>query len=114
MAWGWRNADERPELERLASEVQAIYLAMPPDHQATVATTIRAMVAAGAGLRVVTDELGGALGRLIMRVFAELHMPLRRKPTAAELAGQIGRGASGLLERLGVTPADLEALVGGR
>lgn len=113
MGWWGSKVDERPELERLAAEVQEIFRAMPPEHQAEVAATIRAMVAAGAGLRVVSDELGGALGKVVMRVFADLKNPFGRKPTPAEIAGHIGKGAGGLLEQLGVTPAELEQLVAG-
>ena len=110
--WGAKSTDA-PELERNAGEVQAVFLAMPPEHRLEVAATIRAMVAAGAGLRLVPDELGGALGRLLMRVIYEIKSPFGRKLTPAQMARQIAAGAGGILAELGVTPAEIETLVGG-
>lgn len=114
MAWWGAGVDERPELERLAAEVQEIFLGMPPDHRAQVADTIRAMVTAASGLAVVPEEIGGAIGKIVMRVFAEMKNPFGRKPTPDEIAANIGRGAGGLLEQLGVTPEQIAQLVGGK
>ena len=101
MGWGFRSSApnghpppplptkpakprKRSELEKRAGEVQAIFLAMPEAHQVQVAETVRAMLRTTVGLQVLPDELAEAIGRLVLRLFSELHMPFKHKPSAEQ------------------------------
>lgn len=112
MAWGWKSADTRPELERIAAEISTEYFAMPPEHREQAVATIRGMLAIGGGLRVLTDGFVSAVVRGVMRVVAELKTPFTRKPTPRELVEQFARGAAPLLADVGTTEDDLQRLVG--
>lgn len=100
--WGRaKQADRRPELERLAAEVERIFLAMPVDDRALAIDTIKAMARVGADLRVIPDELGAEIGKLLWRIFTEVNLPsvpgFGRRASPRAIVDQILAGAPTLL-----------------
>ena len=107
--WGRKDVDRRPELERLAASVERLFLAMPAADQQSALAAVSAMARVGAELRVIPDALAAELGKVILRVIAELNMPLRRKPSPHALALQVVAGAPILL---GPHQAEIQILLG--
>ena len=99
--WGRKDVDRRPEVERLASEVERLFLAMPVADQQTVIAALRSMAEVGQAFRLIPDALGAELGRLVVRLIMETKMPelpgLMRRTSPRVLAEQIVRGAPTLL-----------------
>lgn len=107
MGWAFRNADKRTELERLAADAEALFLAMPPEHQAKVHETIAAIAAAAEGLKVLPEQMGTVLFKIVMRFFQE-RVPVGRVPTVRAQIEALTKGAPTML---GPYRADIEAAV---
>lgn len=102
MAWGRkRTAQPRAsELERLASEAEALVLAMPATDREQSLAAVAVMVEAGAELRLVPPQLWDLLGRLALKFLLDLNTPTwpgKAKPDPARMILQMADGAPTLI-----------------
>ena len=109
MGWWGTKTDPRSEVERLFAELEEIFLAMPPADQARVAGTVLSVIQAASGFGVLPDRFLGVLGRAVIAIFSEMHMPFKRRPTPGDLVKRAAKGAPIMLAKLGTSEAELVA-----
>lgn len=105
----WGNG--RPLLETLASEAQAIVLAMPPSERESAMVGLGHVVTGVRELLGLPDELVGRLFKALAWFMAQMQMPASeaaKKTRARELILQLVAGAP---ELLGPHKAEIEAFL---
>jgi hypothetical protein len=98
MAWGRSAPSTRAtELERLAGQAEAAFLAMPPEQQAAALGALETITKAAGDLKAIPEALVDVLGKIVIKFLLELYVVPLRRPPPEKLVRQLLNGAPTLL-----------------